>query len=132
MDVHGRILEKRLEGGRLSLEEGILLYSCDLLRLGDAANRLADRFRPDGRVTFIVDRNVSYTNACVLDCDFCAFYRSPGHAEAYVLSDEEIFKKIQELVDLGGTQVLIQGGVKSRARTGSRSRACSSFSRRRA
>ena len=110
-DVYGRILEKRLEGERLSLEEGILLYSCDLLRLGKAADILTRRLYPEGRVTFIVDRNVSYTNACVVDCDFCAFYRKPGHPEAYTLSYEEIFGKIQELVDLHGTQVLIQGGV---------------------
>jgi len=100
-----------LEGERLSLEEGILLYSCDLLRLGQAAQELARRKNPDKIITFIVDRNVSYTNACVVDCDFCAFYRSPGHKEAYTMTYEEIFKKVQELVDLGGTQVLIQGGV---------------------
>jgi cyclic dehypoxanthinyl futalosine synthase len=111
MDLHDRILGKRLEGGRLSLEDGVLLYSCDLLRLGQAANALVEKLRPDGRVTFIVDRNISYTNACVVDCDFCAFYRSPGDREAYTLSYEQIFQKIQELVDLGGTQVLIQGGV---------------------
>ena len=81
-DIHDRILSKRLEGERLSLEEGILLYSCDLLRLGQAAQELARRKNPDKIITFIVDRNVSYTNACVVDCDFCAFYRSPGHKEA--------------------------------------------------
>lgn len=110
-DMYDRILKKRLDGERLSLEEGVLLYSCDLLRLGRAAQIVTSRIKSDRRVTFIVDRNVSYTNACVVDCDFCAFYRKPGHAEAYTLSHEEIFRKIQELVDLGGTQVLIQGGV---------------------
>lgn len=111
MDIYDQILTKRLDGGRLNLEEGVLLYSCDLLRLGEAASRLAEPFRPGGRVTFVIDRNVSYTNACVVDCDFCAFYRRPGDREAYVLSYEHIFEKIQELVGLGGTQVLIQGGV---------------------
>ncbi len=111
MDIHERILAKRLDGERLNMEEGMLLYSCDLLRLGQTANALVQRLRPDRRVTFIVDRNVSYTNSCVVDCDFCAFYRSPGDKEAYTLTYEEIFHKIQELVDLGGTQVLIQGGV---------------------
>ena len=111
MDIYGRILQKRLDGERLNLEEGILLYSCDLLRLGQAANTLAQKVSPHKQVTFIIDRNVSYTNACVVDCDFCAFYRSPGDKEAYTLSHETIFQKIQELVDLGGTQVLIQGGV---------------------
>ncbi len=111
MDLYDRILNKRLEGERLTLEDGILLYSCDLLRLGRAANAVAAKQRVDGTVTFIVDRNISYTNACIVDCDFCAFYRKPGDKEAYTLSYEQIFSKIQELVDLGGTQVLIQGGV---------------------
>lgn len=111
MDMIDKILARRLEGERLNLEEGILLYSADLLKLGQAAKTLAERKNPEKQITFIVDRNVSYTNACVLDCDFCAFYRSPGHKEAYTLSKEVIFEKIQELVDVGGTQVLIQGGV---------------------
>jgi len=111
MDIYDRILGKRLEGERLNLEEGILLYSCDLLRLGKAAQTVSKRLHPDVVVTFIVDRNVSYTNACIVDCDFCAFYRRPGDKEAYTMTYEQIFQKIQELVDLGGTQVLIQGGV---------------------
>lgn len=81
MDIVDRILEKRLEGERLNLEEGILLYTSDLLRLGKTAQELVARMNPSKRVTFIVDRNVSYTNACVLDCDFCAFYRKPGDKE---------------------------------------------------
>ncbi len=111
MEACDRILKKRLDGERITLEEGAALYACDLVRLGKAAQTLVRRIRPDGRVTFIVDRNVSYTNACIVDCDFCAFYRSPGDKEAYALSYEQIFQKIQELVDLEGTQVLIQGGV---------------------
>jgi cyclic dehypoxanthinyl futalosine synthase len=111
MDMYDRILQKRLDGERLSLEEGILLYSCDMLRLGKTANEIVKRMHPDRRVTFIVDRNVSYTNACVLDCDFCAFYRPLDHAEAYTMSQEQVFEKVEELVKIGGTQVLIQGGV---------------------
>lgn len=111
MDIFDQVLEKRLQGKRLNLEEGVLLYSCDLLRLGNAAKILMERANPDKIITFIVDRNVSYTNACVVDCDFCAFYRRPGDKEAYTLTYDQIFQKIQELVDLGGTQVLIQGGV---------------------
>lgn len=105
------ILQKCLDGERLTFEEGVALYDCGLLALGQAANELVRRMQPEGRVTFIVDRNVSYTNACVVDCDFCAFYRRPGDKEAYTLSYEQIFQKIEELVALGGTQVLIQGGV---------------------
>lgn len=110
-DHFDAILEKRIQGERLSLEEGVALYACDLLRLGRAAHQIKEQMFPDKKVTFIVDRNISYTNACVVDCDFCAFYRSPGHAEAYTMTHEEVFKKIEELVALGGTQALIQGGV---------------------
>jgi cyclic dehypoxanthinyl futalosine synthase len=106
-----RILDKAIQGERLNFEEGILLYSCDLAQLGKAATRVREQIHPGNQVTFVVDRNVSYTNACFIDCDFCAFYRRPGDKEAYTLTNDEIFGKIQELVDLGGTQVLIQGGV---------------------
>ncbi len=111
MDMHDRILGKCLDGKRLTLEDGVLLYSCDLLRLGRAADQVRKKRHSDSVVTFIVDRNISYTNACIVDCDFCAFYRKPGDKEAYTMTYEQIFAKIQELVDLGGTQVLIQGGV---------------------
>lgn len=106
-----RILDKAVSGERLHLEEGILLFSCDLLRLGKAATLVRHRIHPNRFVTFVVDRNIAYTNACFVDCDFCAFYRRPGDREAYTLSMDEIFAKIEELVELGGTQVLIQGGV---------------------
>lgn len=82
MDIYDRILNKSVQGERLTLEDGILLYSCDLLRLGHAANQVRQRINPGDTVTFIVDRNVSYTNACIVDCDFCAFYRKPGDKEA--------------------------------------------------
>ena len=111
MNKHEAILKKRLDGGRLNTEESLSLYECDLLALGQAANTLVQRMHPDRRVTFIVDRNISYTNTCIVDCDFCAFYRSPGDPEEYTMSYEQIFKKIEELVALNGTQVLIQGGV---------------------
>ncbi|MBI1978092.1 MAG: dehypoxanthine futalosine cyclase [Candidatus Omnitrophica bacterium] len=106
-----QILEKAIAGERLNLEEGILLFSCDLLSLGRAATLVRDRLHPDGLITFIIDRNISYTNACFVDCDFCAFYRRPRDPEAYTLTMDQILEKVQELVDLGGTQVLIQGGV---------------------
>jgi len=111
MDKYSSILQKCFNGERLTFDEGVTLYSCDLLRLGRAADFIRRKQNPDNVVTFIVDRNISYTNACVVDCDFCAFYRKPGHKEAYTMTYEQIFSKIQELVDLGGTQVLIQGGV---------------------
>ncbi len=111
MDITDQILTKRLEGGRLTLEEGILLYSSDLLRLGKAAQALVRQQNPEGRVTFVMDRNISCTNVCVVDCDFCAFHKRPDREGTYTLTHEQILDKIQELVDLGGTQVLIQGGV---------------------
>ena len=111
MDRYGGLLTKCLEGDRLSIEEGTELFSCDLLRLGKAADTITRKHHPEPFRTFIVDRNISYTNACIIDCDFCAFYRRPGDSEAYTLSMEEILAKVKELADLGGTQVLIQGGV---------------------
>ncbi len=110
MDLCGKIIEKRIRGGRLSLEEGARLYSCDLLTLGKAAQAVTQRLLP-GAVTFVVDRNISYTNVCTVGCDFCAFQCSPGAAGAYVLSREKILEKVAEIAAVGGTQVLIQGGV---------------------
>ncbi len=109
--LHERILASAAEGERLSPQEALQLFSADLLDLGHAATQVRDRLHSGNQITFIVDRNVSYTNTCFVDCDFCAFYRRPGDPEAYTLSMDQIFSKIQELVDMGGTQVLIQGGV---------------------
>ncbi|HOW87281.1 MAG TPA: cyclic dehypoxanthinyl futalosine synthase [Candidatus Omnitrophota bacterium] len=109
-DVFQKILQKRLDGGRLSPEEGLQLYACDLISLGKAAQRLTPRLIPNG-VTFVVDRNISYTNICTVGCDFCAFHRRSGHPDAFVLTLEQILKKVEELVALGGTQILIQGGI---------------------
>lgn len=111
MDRFDEILEKRLEEERLSVEEGEKLFACDLVRLGKAADATTRKLHSRPIRTFIVDRNISYTNACIVDCDFCAFYRRPGDPEAYTLPMEEILHKIDELVQVGGTQVLIQGGV---------------------
>jgi len=110
-DRYEELLGRRLAGERLSVEETVELFSCDLLRLGKAADQVTRTLHPSPIRTFIVDRNVSYTNACIIDCDFCAFYRRPGDPEAYTLSMEEILRKVGELAKLGGTQVLIQGGV---------------------
>jgi cyclic dehypoxanthinyl futalosine synthase len=88
-----------------------LLQEADLLVLGRRADDVRRRLHPEGWVTFVVDRNINYTNVCTCQCRFCAFYRKPGDPEGYVLSFDEIFHKIQELVDRGGTQVLMQGGL---------------------
>ena len=81
-----------------------------LIELGLEADRQRERLHPDGVVTYIVDRNINYTNVCVADCGFCAFYRRPKHKEGYTLSFEEIGAKIEETKALGGIQILIQGG----------------------
>ncbi|MDY7082267.1 MAG: radical SAM protein, partial [Halobacteria archaeon] len=103
-------LERALDGERLTLEDGVALQDAPLNRLGEVADELRRR-RAGDTVTFIKDRNVNYTNVCDTYCSFCAFYRKPGHEEGYVLSRDELFEKIQETVDAGGIQILMQGGV---------------------
>ena len=105
-------LEKALDGERIADEDAeTLLRSRDLVAVGRVANELRSRKVDPDRVTFIVDRNLNYTNVCVTDCDFCAFYRSPGDTrEAYLLPKPVIFKKIEETLAIGGTGVLMQGG----------------------
>ncbi|MDB4894947.1 MAG: 7,8-didemethyl-8-hydroxy-5-deazariboflavin synthase, CofH subunit [Firmicutes bacterium] len=106
------ILDKRLSGGKLTLEETVqLLESKDLLTLGQAADQIRQQMHPDNRVSFVIDRNINYTNVCVAQCSFCAFKRDVGHEEGYTLDWHTIDQKCQELVDQGGTQVLLQGGL---------------------
>lgn len=106
------ILEKRLAGGRLDLPETVtLLQSNDLLAMGQAADQIRQQMHPHQQVSFIIDRNINYTNVCLAQCAFCAFKRDVGHGEGYTLSTEELDQKCQELVDQGGTQVLLQGGL---------------------
>jgi len=88
-----------------------LFSNDDLIGIGMAADALRRKFHPEGVATYIIDRNINYTNFCTEYCSFCAFYRPMGHAEGYVLPIETIFEKIQETVDLGGTGVLMQGGL---------------------
>lgn len=88
-----------------------LFQSDDLLGIGMAADALRKRLHPENIVSYIIDRNINYTNFCTEYCTFCAFYRPIGHAEGYILPQETIFEKIQETLDLGGTGVLMQGGL---------------------
>jgi cyclic dehypoxanthinyl futalosine synthase len=106
------VLDRALAGERISDEDALtLLESGDLLAIGRAADELRNRKVDARRVTFIIDRNVNYTNVCYTDCDFCAFYRRPGdRAEGYLLPKPVIFKKIEETLALGGTALLMQGG----------------------
>jgi cyclic dehypoxanthinyl futalosine synthase len=106
------VLQKALGGERISDEDALaLLESRDLVPVGRAADELRNRKVERDRVTFIVDRNVNYTNICHTDCDFCAFYRRPGdRREGYLLPKPVIFKKIEETLAIGGTALLMQGG----------------------
>jgi cyclic dehypoxanthinyl futalosine synthase len=87
-----------------------LYRNAPLLELGAAADDARWKLHPENVVTYIIDRNINYTNVCVADCKFCAFYRRPKHPEGYLLSYEEIGRKIEELKTLGGVQILMQGG----------------------
>lgn len=107
-----RILDKALQGERLGLEDVITLFESDEIeKMGHAANQLTERRHPEPITTFVVGRNINYTNVCDVYCRFCAFYRAPGSAEGYVLPDEVILQKIKETMDVGGTEILMQGGV---------------------
>ncbi|MEM8713155.1 MAG: radical SAM protein, partial [Planctomycetota bacterium] len=99
------------DGTRISEEDALILHErADLLMLGRLADLVRRRKHEGDVVTYIVDRNINPTNVCLTDCGFCAFYRSPGDVEAYVLSRDEIYGKVAELEALGGRQVLMQGG----------------------
>jgi len=103
---------KMHDGERLSLQEAERLYKeSSLLELGHLADMVCRILHPEKRVTFVIDRNINYTNICVNGCRFCAFYRLPGNPEGYVLTRKEIGQKIEETLALGGTQILMQGGI---------------------
>ncbi len=105
-------LESAAAGLRVSSEEAVRLFEeADLLELADTADRIRARLHPDNVISYIIDRNINYTNVCKEFCSFCAFYRVKGDPEAYVLPDHVIHKKIEETISLGGTGILMQGGV---------------------
>ena len=110
-EVEG-IVEKALDGERITDEDAVtLLRSRRLVDVGRVANELRNRKHDPSRITFIIDRNLNYTNICYTDCEFCAFYRRPGDTrEGYLLPKPIIFKKIEETLALGGTGLLMQGG----------------------
>ncbi|HEX5261171.1 MAG TPA: cyclic dehypoxanthinyl futalosine synthase [Gaiellales bacterium] len=106
------VLDRALAGERIDDDDAVaLLSSRDLVAIGRAAHELRNRKSPPGVVTFVVDRNLNYSNVCYTDCSFCAFYRRPGDTrEGYVLPRAVIFKKIEETLALDGTALLMQGG----------------------
>ena len=108
----GALLAGAAAGERLSREDGVrLLIEAELLELGAAADERRRALHPEGLVTYIIDRNINYSNVCNIYCKFCAFYRRPGHSEGYILTREELDQKIEETIAVGGTQILMQGGV---------------------
>lgn len=110
MAIHA-LAQKVRAGGRLDPAEALELYrEAPTLLLGRLAHEIRQRRRPDPVVTYIIDRNVNYTNVCVARCSFCAFYRPVGSPDGFVLGFDEIFRKIDETLDLGGGQLLLQGG----------------------
>ena len=106
------ILDSAGEGQRVTSEEAVRMFEeADLLDLASAADRIRTRLHPDDIISYIIDRNINYTNVCKEFCTFCAFYRVKGDSEAYILPDHVIHKKIEETIALGGTGILMQGGV---------------------
>jgi len=106
------IIAKSLDGEELSLEEGITLFeSKDIITLGEGAAKLAAQKHTDNIVTYIVDRNINYTNVCESKCLFCAFYKDEEGEGGYIISKDELAAKIIETKELGGIQILLQGGL---------------------
>src|SRR6476646_3043546 len=106
-----RVIEKVRAGERIDAAEALELYrSAPTPVLGQLADGIRQRKHPDGFVTYIIDRNVNYTNVCVAKCNFCAFYREVGSPDGYVLGFDELFRKIDETIAVGGVQLLLQGG----------------------
>jgi cyclic dehypoxanthinyl futalosine synthase len=107
-----KILERALAGERLGLEDGLALFASDEIeKMGHYADLVMKKWHPEPITTFVIGRNINYTNVCDTYCRFCAFYRPPGSKEGYVLPNEVIYQKIQETVDVGGTEILMQGGT---------------------
>lgn len=105
------ILQRGADGGRITTDEALLLYTdAPFHELGEAADAVRRRRYPDGIVTYLIDRNINYTNVCVVACRFCAFYRAPKHKEGWSHDMDEILRRCAEAIDLGATQVMLQGG----------------------
>jgi cyclic dehypoxanthinyl futalosine synthase len=106
------LLERVSQREMLQPEEWLdLIREAPTEDLRELANSMRAELHPDGIVTYVVDRNINYTNVCFSVCNFCAFYRKPGHPDGYVLSYEEIYRKVEEMIEIGGSGVLMQGGL---------------------
>jgi cyclic dehypoxanthinyl futalosine synthase len=106
------ILQRAIQGERISADDAlVLLNSNELASIGSAADQVARRLHPESYRTYNVDRNINYTNICTAVCDFCAFYRGPKSDEGYVLPRPVLLEKVKETAELGGNQILLQGGL---------------------
>ncbi len=106
-----KTLDKAWRGERIGRGEAESLFEADLLLLGMIADRVCRERHPEPFRTYVIDRNINYTNICTSGCRFCAFFRTDGDPDGYVLSVEEVLRKVGEAVDLGATQILMQGGL---------------------
>ncbi len=106
------VIEEKIENLQpLTQEEALYLFKIPFLTLGRLARKMRFKLNPERIVTYVVDRNINYTNICISGCKFCAFFRAPNSPEGYVLSLEEIAHKVEETIQLGGYQILLQGGL---------------------
>jgi len=106
------ITEMVKENQRIDGDDALfLLENADLLHLAGLADQKRKQLHSEPFVTYVIDRNINYTNICISGCRFCAFYRQPGHTDGYVISRTELSEKIKETIDIGGTQILLQGGM---------------------
>ncbi|MDL1959524.1 MAG: dehypoxanthine futalosine cyclase [Deltaproteobacteria bacterium] len=107
-----QIISRVRDGRHLSGDEALLLYQeADLNILGQLADEIRQRLHPEPIVTYAIDRNINYSNICISGCKFCAYYRAPGDISGYILSREDLAEKLEETKSLGGTQILLQGGL---------------------
>ncbi|WP_457551958.1 cyclic dehypoxanthinyl futalosine synthase [Desulfobacula sp.] len=112
MDKSNIIIEKLNNHQRIDVNEGLTLFrQADFLTLAGLANQKRFYHHPDKIVTYVVDRNINYTNICASGCRFCAFFERPDKGKGYIISKQDLFDKIQETLNLGGTQILLQGGM---------------------
>ena len=106
------VIQRVTAGERFSDEEFLLLASeADIHQLGFLADTIRRRLHPEPLVTYVIDRNINYTDICISGCKFCAFFKAPEEEGGYLLSFDELAEKIRETKDLGGTQILLQGGL---------------------
>ena len=107
------ILQSHMTSGdRLSIEDAVVLYrDAPIHELRRAANQRRTEMNGNREVTYLIDRNINYTNVCTINCQFCSFYRPPGHHETYTQTFQEISQRVSELENIEGTRILMQGGV---------------------